>query len=343
VPPMPSSMLRYPFWTRVCVGFLIVVGGVSPGAAAGSVPLEWRWDQGTRTAYTITERMDQSISGVVEARIRWTREIGYTDEVVTVSGDGAVVRRSYEHVVVEAEQGGPGQASSGTVRYDTRSPPADPRVAQHVMVAPFIALAGHAIEFTVDDQGRVSGVMGSETALDAMFTAIMGPSMPGPMRAGLTGFVGQGSREDLLAEQLRQGFRVIPGRGVSLRESWEIPIEHVSPLAGSLESLTVGTLRRFDRRRHAAEIGLEGTLSLGQDGEAGLLGLTGISLESGTIEGEVVFDTRDRAIERSDMTMRTVWVMGESESTGVTSGLRQVIEQRATLERGRGASARPRP
>jgi len=317
-------------------------------AAAQRAPLVWRWDPGTRIPYTLTERMDQSITdggkADTDARIEWVREIGFTDEVLSNAAEGAVVRRSFEYVSVQADRaqpgGQPGGQQSGQpakIQYDTRSPPADPQAARHPMVAPFIALAGRAVEFTVNDEGRVSSITGSEAALDAMHNALLGPLGSGPMHDALAGFSQDASREARLARQFEQAFRLIPGRAVRPGESWDIPIEHVSPLAGSLTSTTTATLKKFDRRRHTAMIDLEGSLSLDADEDTGFAGLVGISLESGAITGSVEFDTVNRVIDRSDMTVRTTWTVGAG-LTGGDDPMRQTIEQRATLQR-RGAAA----
>jgi hypothetical protein len=304
-------------------------------ARAQSAPLEWRWDQGDATAYHLIERMDQQITGAgLDTRIRWVREVGFTDEVLAATPEGHRIRRSFEHVGVEAAP-----ADTPAVRHDTRRPDASPEAARHPMVAPFIALAGKRIEFTVGPEGAVTDLTGADDALDAMHAALLGPLASPGLSAGLRAFSGAPGRDAALARQLEQSLRIIPGRAVRRGETWDIPVEHTTPLAGSLKSTTTATLRRVDARRGVAEIELEGTLSLsGADDAAqspGLAALLGITLNESAITGRVTFDIDSRRIDASDLSLTTVWTIAGEQSLGADpdGAVRQTLKQRATLTR----------
>lgn len=304
---------------------LLALALAAPGAVAQSVPLEWRWTPGDEARYTLTERMQQSISGPIQSELNWTRKMGYSDLIAGVEGGKATVERAFEWVDIDVARD-----TEPPAHYDTRDPAADPRKADPLLIAPFIALAGQIITFTVDSEGHVSDVKGSAEALDAM----LGPLTSGELGRSLTAFSWQVDRAQRLAKQLEQALGVIPGRAVRRGEHWPVEIDHVTPLQTPLTSDITATLGRWNRRDQTAQIAIDGNLVQSDEGEQKhFSNLLCITLDSGTITGSITFDTERGQIVKSEMDLRTAFsirgdLVGEEGETQ-----HQTLTQKATLER----------
>lgn len=320
---------------------LTVMGGV---AQAQSVPLEWKWDEGDRTQYRLTEHMHQSISGPFQTELAWTRRMEFRDRVLAVDGDAATVERTFEWVEISVEYGG-----GRPVRHDTRFPdsnagvgqnePSEDAAVRRMLIEPFAALAGASIVFTVDGEGEVGEVRGSAEAIDAM----LGPLDTSKLMATIRGFQDRPDREQQLARQLEQALAVIPGRMVRRGERWPIEIDHVTPLRGQLTSDLTATFERWNRRDKTASIALDGKLVQGEDKEPNHFpDLLTITLDSGKITGSISFDTERGQVAQSVMEIHTVFsVLGRLVGEGETQ--LQTLTQTATLERLGAPGSRRRP
>ena len=305
--------------------FGILVLGLSHGGALGqSANLRFRWDPTAERRYSLLETMDQTISGEdLRSELRWERSITFIDRVVSVSDSEARVERSFLTLEIKVTRD-----AQAPIRYDSTNP--DPKNATHPLIAPFAALPGSSIAFTVQtagpESGKVSDVTGAKEALDAM----LGPLSGGALAQGLNAFTQRPDPRSMIVRQLEQSLGVIPGKPTRVGERWPVEIEHVSPLAGRLSSDLTATLSGLKRSSNLATIEISGTLTLTQQDEPGLAGLLGIVLESGVMKGRIGFDEERGLIVGSTVDLETSWSIAKN-LTGSDAPMTQTIRQSSIL------------
>jgi hypothetical protein len=297
---------------------LVCILAIFTPSALGQVPLRWQWSEGDRHDYRLDERMHQTVSGPIQSELRWRREVGFSDRVLSNAEGLATIERVFGWVRVSLERDG----EAPMVR-DTRDTarPANPETA--FMLEPFAALAGRSIVFTVDGDGAVASVRGSPEAIDAMLSPFAGGAMQGLLDA----FGARTDRESRLALQLEQALKLIPGRDSRVGDRWAIDIDHLNPLGVPLKSALNAELAAVENARGIARITINGRVEAGE-----ATGILPVRLDRGEVTGSLRFDTGRGVIERSEMTMTTDWSVDAGPLTGDES-IRQNLRQSAVLER----------
>lgn len=292
--------------------FLIV------STASGQVPLRWQWNEGDRAEFRLEEHMHQTISGPIQTELRWRREVGFSDRILSNADGIATVERTFRWVRVSLERDG----EPPMVR-DTRenTPPSNPEAA--LMLDPFTALAGRSITFSVDGDGHIASVHGSAEATDAM----LGPFAGGPLQGLLDAFGQRSDRESRLATQLEQALKLIPGRESRVGDRWQVGIDHLNPLGVPLKSALNAELVGLERSGSIARITIKGHLEAGEASA-----ILPIRLDRGEVSGSMRFDTRRGGLERSELILNTDWLLEAGPLTG-NEAIRQNLRQSAVVER----------
>jgi len=289
---------------------LAVTLGVGTGSAwaqstRGPVELAYRWTEGETARFKVTENMTQEVAGERDATLRWKREFTYTERVLGADPEtgAATIERSIDRVTIEVA----GEGIDGA-RYDSEDPGTD--VAKsNPLIAPFASMKGQTIRFSVDGDGHVTEVTG---AVDLWSAALEGFG-----DTALAGLLKSAAPEgEAMRKQIEAGMKLIPGRGVKVRESWEQRTPHATPI-GTLTSRMRHTLSGFQRSRsgRAAKIQTTGVLSMGDQtdeisvGMKALIALAGIEIELGesVIRGQTLFDVENGRLVRQEMSVTTEW------------------------------------
>lgn len=329
---------------RSILALVVVLGlGIRPAQAQstrGLFELAYRWTEGDTTRFKVTENMTQEVEGERTATLRWKREFTYTERVVAADAESgaATIEREIDGVSIQVEG-----ENIEAARYDSDDPRTD-AAKGNPMIAPFANMNGQTIRFSVDGDGRVTEVSG---ATDLWSAALEGFS-DSPLAGALKGAAPQG---EAMRRQIEAGMRLIPGRGVKVRESWEQSTPHATPI-GTLTSQMEHTLSGFQRSRsgRTARIQTTGVLSMGDQtddisvGLKALIALTGIEIELGesVIKGQTLFDVEGGRLVRQEMTVTTEWrtsVKGMEGLEGfeglseITGDGKQKMTQTSVLER----------
>jgi hypothetical protein len=304
----------------VLLAVLVIGSGVAP-AQVGE-PLRYRWREGDVARYVTGQEVTWEVKGAGDELLgagggsqtnHWSILYGVTREVGLVDQRGvATVTQTYDWGSVKAD------ASGEKVEYDSRVPgAADDERKEHRLIKPFAAFIGKTIEFDVDAEGKVYAVRGAKEILDEATSAV---GEGNPLVKALAG--GAGPSEESIRQELERQLRVIPGKRVRPRESWEVAGSQKMPLVGVLKTSVTHTLKRFGRkgRQAVAEIESAGKIEQG-DGGMGALGV--MKLSESDVEGETEFLVDDGRIETSRYRVKMVFEMGMGKQSLGTFELTQ--------------------
>ncbi|MFT5424676.1 MAG: hypothetical protein ACI89L_002473 [Phycisphaerales bacterium] len=313
---------------RFAILALAVTLGVGSGSAwaqstRGLIELAYRWTQGETARYRVTESMTQEIVGERNATLQWEREFTYTERVIEADPEtgAATIERVIDRVAIQVE----GEGIDGA-RYDSEDPKTDAAKA-NPMIATFANMKGQTIRFSVDGDGHVTEVTGAVDLWSAALEGFAGTALAGALK-------GAAPEGEAMRKQIEAAMRLIPGRGVKIRESWEQSTPHATPI-GTLTSRMEHTMAGFERSQwgRVARIQTTGVLSMGDQtdeisvGMKALIALAGIEIELGesSIAGQTLFDVENGRLVRQEMNITTEWFTSVKGMEGV-EGLEGLAE-----------------
>lgn len=310
------------------------VAAVARAADGEAVPLAWRWVEGDEIRYRLVQEHRQAFfgpEGQVGPEVGRTQTIVFRQEVTGVSPEGvASIAATYESVAVRTDEGPGGEAQP--IEYDSTDP-AGAAKARHPAIRPVAMLVGRTVRYKVAPSGTVSDVSG--------FDEIVEKAIEGMARQDAEK-IRASTGNDVLAKQIEDQFRVVPGRPAKPGDSWEVDVEQPVPGLGRLKvehRYALAAVEPAGEGRRA-RISVESALSTARAAEPPAPGGLVMRLKDGRGSGEILFDPERGRLTRREIALSITLELerrlpGAAPPTGTAERgptFEQRSRQRSTLE-----------